>query len=126
MSQVIENSPTPGASTIPQPHANFVAPTASVRSTTDGYVLDVALPGVPKSAVEVTFDDGTLTVTGHRADLGHGDAVYRESAEASFRRAFQLDPAIDVARIEANLERGILSLHLPKAESARPRQIVLN
>lgn len=124
MNQIIEPSAAPAAPA-PAVYENYVAPAAAVRTTADGYELEVALPGVAKSGVEITFDDGTLTVTGRRSDADYGDTVYRESTEASFRRAFRLDPAIDAGRIEARLEQGVLTVRLPKAESARPRRIAL-
>jgi HSP20 family protein len=52
-----------------------------------------------------------------------GKEVYRESRELDYRRVFELDPSIDSARITAKMEQGVLRLHLPKAESVKPRKI---
>jgi HSP20 family protein len=125
MNEVIENPSKPAVSAGPNRHASYVVPAVNVRRTADGYVLEVELPGVSKSDVEITFEDGRLTVTGHRTDVEPGDLVYRESAEASFRRAFDLDPDIDATRIEANIEQGLLAVRLPKSAQARPRQIAV-
>lgn len=125
MNETLE-TPETAVTVAPSVYENFVTPSAFVRTSDEGYELDIALPGVPKSGVEITFDDGILTVTGRRSNVDHGEVVYRESAEASFRRAFRLDPVIDAGRIEANLNQGVLTLRLPKTESARPRQIALN
>lgn len=123
MSQIIETKPAPVAR--PQA-ANFVVPAVNIHQNADGYSLEVEMPGVSKSGVEVTFEDGKLTLTGHRANGTGGESpVYRESAEADYRRVFDLDPSIDSSRIEASIEQGLLTVRLPKAESAKPRRIAV-
>jgi len=52
-----------------------------------------------------------------------GDVVYRESPEANYRRAFELGPDVDTTRITAEMRQGVLFLHLPKSEKAKPKQI---
>jgi HSP20 family protein len=52
-----------------------------------------------------------------------GKEVYRESRALDYRRVFELDPSIDSTRITAKIEQGVLRLHLPKAESVKPRKI---
>jgi HSP20 family protein len=54
---------------------------------------------------------------------GPGEVLFRESRDASFRRVFQLDPAIDTTRISARVEQGVLTLSLPKSERVKPRKI---
>lgn len=82
------------------------------------------MPGVDKQGVEVTVDDGKLTLIGHRkAWESPGRPVYTERREASFRRVFDLDPSIDAEKISAQIEQGLLTVQLHKAESAKPRKI---
>jgi HSP20 family protein len=123
MSQIVE--PKPAAVARPQ-NASFVVPAVNIHQDADGYSLEVEMPGVPKAGVEVTFEDGKLTLTGRRVgEVSTENLVYRESSEADFRRVFDLDPSIDAARIEAVIEQGLLVVRLPKAESAKPRRITV-
>ncbi|MDD5198646.1 MAG: Hsp20/alpha crystallin family protein [Terrimicrobiaceae bacterium] len=123
MSQIVETKP---ASPARAQFANFVVPAVNIHQDADGYTLEAEMPGVPKSGVEVTFEDGKLTLTGHRPGNGTAEgAVYRESSEADYRRAFDLDPSIDSSRIEAGIEQGLLTVRLPKAEGAKPRRIAV-
>lgn len=103
----------------------YVRPRAHITESANEFVLQVELPGVRQDGLEVTFENGELTITGHRAPFQAGgtELIYRESRQADFRRVFELDPTIDAARIGARLEQGVLTLALPKAESSRPRQI---
>ena len=55
-----------------------------------------------------------------------GREVYRESPASDYRRTFELDPAIDTTKVSAKMEQGVLTLHLPKAESVKPRKIAVN
>ena len=81
---------------------------------------------VDKDGLEITLEGNVLTFVGRRpADAPKAEALYRESRNADFRRVFELDPAIDPQRITAKVEQGILTLHLPKTENVKPRQIAV-
>lgn len=124
MSQLVETKPTPIARTA---NANSIVPAVNIHQDADGYALDVEMPGVPKNGVEVTFEDGKLTLIGRRTPAENVNGlVYRESPEADYRRVFDLDPSIDSSRIEATIEQGLLTVRLPKAESAKPRRITVS
>ncbi len=103
----------------------FVRPRASIHETADGFAVQVEMPGVPPAGLEITFENGELTLVGHRAKLsgdGH-EVLYRESHAADYRRVFEVDNTIDAGRISAVLDQGVLTLSLPKAEAAKPRRI---
>ena len=102
----------------------WFSPEVNIFETPDGYVLEGEMPGVNKEGLEITLEDNTLTIVGHRNDASFdGSPVYRESRAGGFRRVFELDPAIDTSKISAKMEQGILKLHLPKAEKVKPRKI---
>ena len=84
------------------------------------------MPGVDKSGLEITVDNGELTILGHR-NVGEtsGEPVYREIRQNGFRRVYELDPAIDTTKITARIDQGVLTLTLPKAESVKPRKITV-
>ena len=110
-----------------QPTRRYLRPRASITETTDGFTVQVEMPGVAQDGLEVTFENGDLTLTGHRTHAaGSGDGhetLYRESHAADYRRTFEVDGTVDAARITARLDQGLLTLSLPKAEAAKPRRI---
>jgi HSP20 family protein len=109
--------------TRPQPRP-FVTPIVDIESTPEGYVLNAEMPGVNKQGIEVHVENGDLVLIGHRQPLEiSGELVHRESRSNDFRRVYELDPSIDTTRITARIENGVLAVHLPKAESVKPRRI---
>ena len=109
------------------PERNYLSPEVNIFETRDGYVLEAEMPGVGKDGLEITLEGNVLTLVGHRQDnIPSADILYRESKPAHFRRAFELDPAINAAKIIAKMEQGILTLTLPKAEQVRPRKIAVS
>jgi len=110
--------------TVAQNERRFVAPEVNIFETKDEYVLESEMPGVNKDGLEITLEANVLTLVGHRSDAPvGGEAVYRESRPADYRRVFELDPAIDGDKISARMDQGILTLTLPKAERVKPRKI---
>ena len=104
----------------------FIAPIVNIRETKDGYMLEAEMPGVNKDGLEITLENNELTITGRR----HGEALtgqplFGERPTAHFRRVFELDPAIDTARICAKVNQGMLTLTLPKTEKVKPRKITV-
>jgi len=106
--------------------AEFIAPEVNIFETKDGYVLQAEMPGVNKDGLEITLEGTEMTILGHRnvAALS-GAPLFRESHEADFRRVFELDPAIDGAKISAKMDQGVLTLTLPKSEEVKPRKIAV-
>ena len=105
----------------------YLAPDVNIFETKDSYVLEAEMPGVNKDGLEITLEDNVLTLVGRRQDdKATGELIYRESKPADFRRVFELDPAIATQNITAKIEQGILTLHLPKTEKVKPRQITVS
>jgi len=105
----------------------YIRPAVNIYQTPEGYVLEAELPGVNKEGVSVHLEGNLLTVEGRRLApaLPESEFSYRESSPADFRRVFELDPAIEAAKISARMEQGILTLTLPKADAAKPRKIAV-
>jgi HSP20 family protein len=93
----------------------------------DHLVVRLDLPGVPSDNVEVTVDGRTLTVEATRmADEQDGDVVFvRGRLYGTMRRQLTLPDVLDVDRIEAHHDEGVLTLRIPIAEHAKPRRIEL-
>ena len=102
----------------------FVTPPANISATDDEYLVEVDMPGVEKEGLEVTVEGNELRIIGRRrTDLPEGDLCYCESPQADYRRVFELGPDVDTSRISAEMHQGVLTLHLPKSEKAKPKQI---
>jgi HSP20 family protein len=105
----------------------YVTPLADVESSKEGYTIHAEMPGVDRSGLEITVDNGELTIVGHRhTEEFSGEPIYREIRQTDFRRVYEFDPAIDTARIAARIDQGVLTLTLPKAESVKPRKITVD
>ena len=109
-----------------QTSEQFLAPAATVLENTDGYTLEVEMPGVTKENLEMWVENNELTILGRRSmPAVEGMLLHRESRPENFRRTFELDPSIDAEKIGAKIEQGVVSLTLPKAEQVKPRKITV-
>jgi HSP20 family molecular chaperone IbpA len=103
----------------------YVRPPVDIYETQEGLVVLADLPGVTKEALDVRVDHNVLTIRGHARHGVPGEAVYREYALVNFFRQFTLSEHVDQRQITAELKRGVLTVTLPKAEAAKPRQIAV-
>src|SRR6266571_9173353 len=88
----------------------FVAPVSSVIENGDVYMLNVEMPGVNKEGLEISVENNELTITGRRSlPQVEGTLIHRESRSENFRRVFELDPSIDMSKISARIDQGVLS-----------------
>jgi len=102
----------------------YVSPDVNIFESDTGYTLEAEMPGVTRDNLEVTLEGNCLTLVGHRSDDPlQGTLLLRESRPADFRRVFELDPAIDAQSIRAQMNNGVLTLELSKAEAVKPRKI---
>ena len=105
----------------------FISPEVNIFETPEGYVLEAEMPGVGKEGLEITLEGNEITIVGHRQPEAQiGNTLFRESHTADFRRVFELDPAIDTAKVVARMEQGVLTLTLPKSERVKPRKIAVD
>lgn len=105
----------------------YVIPQVNILETKDEYLLEAEMPGVNKDGLEVLLEGNELSIIGRRQqdEPQNADLVYRESTPRDYRRSFVLDPTIDTGKINAQMEQGVLKLHLPKAEKVKPRKIAV-
>ena len=104
-------------------HERYVAPPVDIYETPEGLVVLADVPGVAKEALEVRVDHNVLTIRGQARHGIPGEVTYREYDLINFFRQFALSENVDQSHITADLKRGVLTLHMPKAEEAKPRQI---
>ena len=103
-----------------------LAPPVDIYETQEGLVVLADLPGVAKDALDVRVEQHRLTIRGHARHGVPGEAVHREYALVNFFRQFDLSDTVDERRITAELKHGVLTVTLPKAEAAKPRQIAVH
>src|SRR5437763_16114549 len=102
----------------------FIVPPSSVIEGSDGYTLEVEMPGVNKDGLDISIENNELTISGRRSfPAVEGTLIHRESRLENFRRRFELDPSIDANQISAKIDQGLVKLTLPKAEHVKPRKI---
>lgn len=97
-----------------------------VRSAPDALVVEASLPGIKPEDVEITVENGTLTIRAEdRTDERREEAgwVVREIARGSVMRTVTLPAGLEADKAEATFEHGVLTLRFPKAEQVKPRQI---
>jgi HSP20 family protein len=91
----------------------------------DHYVVNIDLPGVDPGSIDVDVDGTTLTVRAERTLRGEENAewIAQERASGSYMRQLSLGEGLDLERIHAHYENGVLSMTIPVSERARPRKI---
>jgi HSP20 family molecular chaperone IbpA len=105
-----------------------VKPAYRLNATADAWNLTVQLPGVTKEGLELSAEEGFITIRGRRSwQKPEGwTSLYRETADATFALTLEHDNQVNVDRIQADLKDGVLSVTLPKAEALKPRKIAVN
>ena len=91
----------------------------------DHYVVTADLPGVDPGSVDVSIDNGTLTLTARRSARTEDSVQWlaNERFFGTYRRQLSLGDGIDASRIAATYENGVLTVTIPVAERAKPRRI---
>ena len=100
-------------------------PAVTVYETQDEYVFQAELPGWTRDQISINFENQTLTLGGGR-DLQNEDGRQYHRVEGfygQFSRSFTVPGIVDATRVEAEMRDGVLTIHLPKREEAKPRQI---
>jgi HSP20 family protein len=102
----------------------MVCPAANIFENKNEYLLELEMPGVKKEGLEISVEGNELSITGRsQRETPPGDPIYLESPGANFCRCFELNNDVDASKIRAELNQGVLCLHLPKAEGMKPRKI---
>jgi HSP20 family protein len=110
-----------------QRRARLAWPAINAFETKEAFLVKAEVPGVAEGDVAVSVEDDTLVVRGERkADAPEGYAVHlRERPPVAFARKLQLPARVDAEHVTATLKDGVLTITLPKAREALPRQIAV-
>jgi HSP20 family molecular chaperone IbpA len=98
-------------------------PVVDIYENDDEFLLCVDMPGVLKEDISVNIDNGTLFLSGVRHLERKGVYNWEEFSDLEYVRRFSVPQAIDTDKVRAELKDGVLNLHLPKSEAARPKMI---
>ena len=107
------------------PPRRAIVPRYEVKETADAFIVTAYVPGVDRAALETQVDGESLTVFARRTWTPPAEwtAVYRETPAADYRLALELDHRVNRDAVRAELNQGVLTLTLPKAEAVKPRRI---
>lgn len=97
-----------------------------VTSASDALLVEAALPGITPDDVDITVEDGTLSIRGtYREERreGEGESLLSEIRRGSVYRTVTLPSGLQPDKASATFEHGVLKLRIPKAETVKPRQI---
>ena len=98
-----------------------------IREDADHLYVEADLPGFKKEEIDVTFENQTLTISAEhkeeQKDQKSGDWLLNERRSARFLRSFTLPATVDVQKVDAKLQDGVLKLALNKREETKPRKI---
>lgn len=102
-------------------------PAANLWETSDALVVEMELPGVTEENVDIQVTNEELAVRGRRQvhTPENANAHRRERMGGEFERVFGLPFPVDAEKVEATLRDGVLTIRLPKAETALPRKIAV-
>ena len=89
----------------------------------DELLLYGDLPGVSVDELDIRFENRELTIRGRVPHRHDGEYLVSEYGVGDFHRVFTVGEAIDAEKISAEMKHGVLTLHLPKSERVKPRQI---
>lgn len=103
-------------------------PPVDIYEDEAGFTVVADMPGVSKEQLAVRVSGDSLVIEGTASAPVTGDMelLYEEIRTPQYRRSFTLSRELDPGKIEAKLSKGVLELHIPKAEEAKPRRIAVN
>lgn len=105
------------------------APAVDIEEHADKYVLHADVPGVDPAAIEITLENGVLTLSGSREKSVEQQNVESRRIErltGRFLRRFTLPESVDAEAVKASGRHGVLEIVIPKRAAARPRKITVN
>ena len=103
-----------------------VFPLTNLSEDKDAYYIRAELPGIKADELDISITGNSLNISGKRTTLEQGENVKyhrREREAGSFSRVITLPGQVDGNKVEADASNGVLAIVLPKAESAKPKQI---
>ncbi len=103
----------------------WVEPLVNIFETEDEYSLNAIMPGVSRNDVKVKIESGSLVLMGkiNKNDLMDKKYILKEIEMGNYYRKFNLSDSINIDKIQASFQDGILTINLPKTEKIKPKII---
>ena len=101
----------------------FIKPSVNIIETENGLTLTADIPGAAKETVDINVDKDVLTINAPASRTMPGQSLYTEFELAPYYRQFTIPEELDLNKVRAEFECGIVTLHLPKKEAAKPHKI---
>lgn len=105
--------------------AQTIEPPVDIFEVNDGLIVVADLPGVNKDGADVRVDNGLLTIQGKVQSPASGEPLFSEFNLMNYYRQFRLNEEVDQDKIKADMKHGVLTIQLPKMESAKPKRIAV-
>ena len=105
--------------------SGLIAPKVDVKETERAVVISAELPGIDEKDVELVYRDGVLTLKGEKKyerDQNEENVHVMERSYGSFQRSFQVPDTVDAEKIDANFDKGVLTITLPRSPEALKRE----
>lgn len=106
-----------------------LTPAMDVHEDDERLTVSMELPGIAKDQIEVTLENGVLTVAGEKKveRTKEGKRFYAvERRSGSFRRSVTLPTDVDVEKADASFENGVLTIQVPKTEAVKPKRLMVS
>ena len=106
-----------------------VFPLTNVTEDNENYYVRSELPGIKSDDLDIQVTEEGISISGERKipEEGNNARYHRREREAGkFSRLISLSKKVDVNKVEASMENGVLKVTIPKSEASKPRQITVN
>lgn len=104
----------------------FRVPSIDISEKENEFLIEANMPGIKKDDIHVQFHKGELTITGKAEkhdEKKEKNCRFRQFESMDFYRSFRVGNSVKADDISARLENGVLTVHLPKSESVKPKKI---
>jgi HSP20 family protein len=109
----------------PMPGGGFV-PTLDLRETESDVIVRVEVPGMKADDIDIQVTGDVMTISGEKkeeSEHSQGSIYHAERRFGRFRRSIQLPGQIEIDRVTADYDQGVLTVHLPRSEAVKPKHI---
>lgn len=111
-------------------NSGSLVPAIDLHENDNSYSVKAEIPGVKKEDIDVTVQDGVLTINAEsryeHEDKEDGRVIRQERRYGKYVRSIRLGKDIDEEKVKANYKDGVLELELPKVEEVKPKKISVN